>query len=82
MIFYIIDQCRNNSEIITKEEIKKDINKLFCDLKDHDIFKIYSHKFYKRTTMKHDHILQLFKIVLNDKCIQQLNYDELNGFPD
>ena len=100
MIFYIIDkiifknntinshhtyQCRNNSEIITKEEIKKDINKLFCDLKDHDIFKIYSHKFYKRTTMKsvptyNSHILQLFKIVLNDKCIQQLNYDELNVF--
>ena len=100
MIFYIIDkiifknstinshhtyQCKNNSEIITKEEIKKDINKLFCDLKDHDIFKIYSHKFYKRTTMKsvptyNSHILQLFKIVLNDKCIQQLNYDELNVF--
>ena len=100
MIFYIIDkiifknntinshhtyQCRNNSEIITKEEIKKDINKLFCDLKDHDIFKIYSHKFYKRTTMKsvptyNSHIFQLFKIVLNDKCIQQLNYDELNVF--
>ena len=100
MIFYIIDkiifknniingnhiyQCKNDSEIITKEEIKKDINKLFYDLKDHDIFKIYSHKFYKRTTMKsvptyNSHIFQLFKIVLNDKCIQQLNYDELNVF--
>ena len=100
MIFYIIDkiifknstinghhtyQCKNNSEIITKEEVKKDINKLFYDLKDHDIFKIYSHKFYKRTTMKsvptyNSHVLQLFKIIINDKWTQQLNYDELNVF--